>query len=82
MFDFEQIMKGYTKEDEFIARDLLLIELLVEKEIITTDEINKKYKNLEETIEKVKKDRKEFLEKRIEELENELKGDESNEIKS
>lgn len=68
MFDFEQLMKGYTKEDEFIARDLLLIELLVEKGIVTIDEINQKYKNLEEKIEKVKKDRKEALEKRIEEL--------------
>lgn len=68
MFDFEQIMKGYTKEDEFIARDLLLIELLVEKGIITIDEINQKYKNLKEKIEEVKKDRKEALEKRIEEL--------------
>ena len=68
MFDFEQLMKGYTKEDEFIARDLLLIELLVEKGVITNEEINEKYKHLEDKIEVVKNQRKEALEERLKEL--------------
>ena len=68
MFDFEQLMKGYTKEDEFIARDLLLIELLVEKGVITNEEINEKYKHLEDKIEFVKNQNKEALEQRIKEL--------------
>ena len=68
MFDFEQLMKGYTKEDEFIARDVLLIELLVEKGVITNEEINQKYKHLEDKIEVVKKQRTEALEERLKEL--------------
>lgn len=68
MFDFDQLMKGYTKEDEFIARDLLLIELLVEKGVITNEEINEKYKHLEDKIEFVKNQNKEALEQRIKEL--------------
>ena len=68
MFDVEQLMKGYTKEDEFIARDLILLELLVEKGVITNEEINEKYKHLEDKIEAVKKQRKEALEQRLKEL--------------
>lgn len=66
--DIEQIMKGYTKEDEFIARDLLLIELLIDKGIVTVEEVNNKYKELSSKIEEVKKQRMEDLDKRIEEL--------------
>lgn len=33
---------------DYIARDILLCELLVEKNIITQDEINKKFEKLEE----------------------------------
>ena len=68
MFDFDQLMKGYTKEDEFIARDLLLMELLVEKGVITNEEINEKYKHLKDKIEFVKNQNKEALEQRIKEL--------------
>ena len=69
--DILQAMKGYTKEDEFIARDLLLMELLIEKGIITEEEINKKYEHLIEKIQKVKNDR-EKIEK---EQYDKLKGD-------
>lgn len=66
--DIEQMMKGYSKEDEFIARDLLIIELLIDKKIITVEEVNKKYEKLYDKIQKVKNDRQEDLEKRIKEL--------------
>lgn len=66
--DIGQVMKGYSKEDEFIARDLLIIELLIDKKIITVEEVNKKYEELYDKIQKVKNDRQEDLEKRIKEL--------------
>lgn len=66
--DIEQVMKGYSKEDEFIARDLLIIELLIDKKIITVEEVNKKYEEFYDKIQKVKNDRQEDLEKRIKEL--------------
>ena len=65
MFDFEQLMKGYTKEDEFIARDLLLMELLIEKGIITEEEINKKYASLPDKIKKVHKNSIKVVQKEI-----------------
>lgn len=69
MFDeIEQVMKGYSKEDEFIARDLLIIELLIDKKIITMEEVSKKYEKLYDKIQEVKKANKENLEKRIKEL--------------
>ena len=69
MFDeIEQALKGYSKEDEFIARDLLIIELLIDKKIITIEEVNKKYEKLYDKIQEVKKDREKALEKRIKEL--------------
>lgn len=70
--DIEQIMKGYSKEDEFIARDLLIIELLVEKGIITVEEINKKYENLTSKIIEVRNDREEVLESRIKKIKEEI----------
>lgn len=68
MFDFEQLMKGYTKEDEFIARDLLLMELLIEKGIITEEEINKKYASLPDKIKKVHKNSIKVVQKEIDRL--------------
>lgn len=76
--DIEQVMKGYSKEDEFIARDLLIIELLIDKKIITVEEVNKKYEKLYDKIQKVKNDRQKDLEKRIKEL-REKKGSGVNE---
>ena len=68
MFDFDELWKGYSREDEFIARDMLLLELLVEKGVITNEEVNEKYKHLEEKIEVVKKQRAEALEERLKKL--------------
>jgi hypothetical protein len=47
---------------------MLLIELLVEKGVINNEEINEKYKHLEEKIEEVKKQRTEAIEERLKEL--------------
>lgn len=69
MFDeILQTMKGYTKEDEFIARDLLLMELLIEKGIITEEEIDKKYAHLTEKIQKVKNDREKIEKEQYDKL--------------
>ena len=64
MFDFDELFKGYSTEDEFIARDLLLMELLEEKGIITKQEIKNKYDKLANKI-------KEVHEYRIEEVKKE-----------
>lgn len=43
MFDIDSLFKGYSDRDEYIARDLLLINLLLQKGIITSDDIRKVY---------------------------------------
>ena len=45
-FNLDDIMRGYSADDEFIARDILILELLVEKGIITKDDIAEKFKEL------------------------------------
>lgn len=61
MFDFEQLMKGYSQEDEFIARDILILELLLEKNIISEKEIDEVFKKLPNKIQEVKKTREDFV---------------------
>lgn len=41
-------------ELDYIARDMLLCELLIEKNIITQEEINDKFKKLDEKIGEIK----------------------------
>lgn len=73
MFDFEQLLKGYTKEDEFIARDTLLINLLIRKGIITKEEVEDAFKGLEEVIKEVHDLRVEDTKRKADEAEARLK---------
>lgn len=71
MFDFDAIWKGYSKEDEFIARDTILLELLIEKGVITLEEVREKYSHLENKIEEVKNQRRKAIEEKVKELKGE-----------
>ena len=68
MFDFEQIMKGYSKEDEFIARDIVILDLLIAKGIITIEEIEEAQKKIPTIIKDVHQNRINEAEKRLKEL--------------
>lgn len=69
MFNIDDIFRGYSNEDDYTARDLVLIELLIDKGVITVEEVNERYSHLSEKIDEVKKQRKEQNEKRLAELE-------------
>lgn len=43
MSELEEVLRGYSSRDEYVARDLLLINLLLEKGLITTEDINRTY---------------------------------------
>lgn len=43
MFDFEELFSGHSNKDEFVARDLLLLDLLLDKGLITQDDIKRAY---------------------------------------
>ncbi len=68
MFDFDEIMRGYTKEDEFIARDIVILDLLVAKGIVTIEEVEEAQKKIPTIIKDVHQHRINEAEKRLKEL--------------
>lgn len=73
MFDIEQILKGYTKEDEFIARDIIILNLLISKNIITNEEVMEAFSKLPDVIDSVKSTRENEISSRAEQLKNKYK---------
>lgn len=67
MFDFDELFKGYSNSDEFIARDMLILELLVAKGIITNEEVAATFtpENLTKNIELVQKTKREQVERKL-----------------
>lgn len=65
-FNIDDITRGYSDSDDYISRDLLLIELLIDKGIITTEEINKCYKKLPDKIKETKEIRLKEAKKELE----------------
>lgn len=65
MLDIDSLLRGYSDRDEYVARDLLLINLLLQKGLITSDDIKKTYtpENLSKYIkivqDEIRKDAKE-----------------------
>lgn len=35
MFDLDELFKGFSNQDEYIARDMMILELLMKKGLIT-----------------------------------------------
>ena len=67
MFDFDELFKWYSNQDEFIARDMLILELLVAKGIITNEEVAATFtlENLKQNIELIQKSKKERAEREL-----------------
>lgn len=67
MFDFDELFKGYSNSDEFVARDMLILELLVAKGIITNEEVAATFtpENLTKNIELVQKAKREQAERKL-----------------
>lgn len=72
MFDLEELFRGYSARDEYVARDLLLIHLLLEKGIITSEDVSKTYtpENLSKYISIVQQEIKKATEQRIKEYQD------------
>lgn len=67
MFDFEELFKGYSNSDEFIARDMLILELLIAKGVITNEDVAATFtpENLTKNIELVQKTKREQAERKL-----------------
>lgn len=71
-FDMEDIMNGYSKQDEFVARDTIIVNLLIEKHIVTKEEVEEKFKSLPTIIEQVHNNRIEETKRKADEARERL----------
>lgn len=64
--DIDELLRGYSNQDEYIARDMMILEVLINKGLITPEDISKVFtsKNLTTYIKIVQEQKK----KRLKEL--------------
>lgn len=64
--DIDELLRGYSNQDEYIARDMMILEILMNKGLIKAEDISKVFtsENLTTYIKIVQEQKK----KRLEEL--------------
>ena len=78
MFDLDELFRGFSNQDEYIARDMMILELLMKKGLITQEDIVEEFSadNLQAYIKIVQNQKKEEKKKRLNEYaEREKKDD-------
>ena len=61
--DIDELLRGYSNQDEYIARDMMILEVLINKGLITSEDISKVFtsENLTDYIKIVQEQRKKQL---------------------
>lgn len=78
MFDLDELFRGFSNQDEYIARDMMILELLMKKGLITQEDIVEEFSadNLQAYIKIVQDQKKAYNQKRLDEYaEREKKDD-------
>lgn len=78
MFDLDELFRGFSNQDEYIARDMMILELLMKKGLITSEDIVEEFSadNLQAYIKIVQDQKKAHAQKRLDEYaEREKKDD-------
>ena len=78
MFDLDELFRGFSNQDEYIARDMMILELLMKKGLITSEDIVEEFSadNLQAYIKIVQDQKKAEAQKRLDEYaEREKKDD-------
>ena len=78
MFDLDELFRGFSNQDEYIARDMMILELLMKKSLITQEDIVEEFStdNLQAYIKIVQDQKKASTQKRLDEyVEREKKDD-------
>lgn len=78
MFDLDELFRGFSNQDEYIARDMMILELLMKKGLITQEDIVEEFSadNLQAYIKIVQDQKKAEVQKRLDEYaEREKKDD-------
>ena len=78
MFDLDELLRGFSNQDEYIARDMMILELLMKKSLITQEDIVEEFSidNIRAYIKIVQDQKKAYTQKRLDEYtEREKKDD-------
>ena len=69
MFDLDELFRGFSNQDEYIARDMMILELLMKKGLITSEDIVEEFSvdNLQAYIKIVQDQKKAYTQKRLDE---------------
>ena len=69
MFDLDELFRGFSNQDEYIARDMMILELLMKKGLITREDIVEEFSvdNLQAYIKIVQDQKKAETQKRLNE---------------
>ena len=61
--NIDELLRGYSNQDEYIARDMMILEVLINKGLITSEDISKVFtsENLTDYIKIVQEQRKKQL---------------------
>ena len=67
MFDLDELFRGFSNQDEYIARDMMILELLMKKGLITQEDIMEEFSvdNLQAYIKIVQDQKKAETQKRL-----------------
>ena len=59
----DELLRGYSDQDEYIARDMMILEVLINKGLITPEDISKVFtsENLTDYIKIVQKKKKKTI---------------------
>ena len=77
MFDLDELFRGFSNQDEYIARDMMIFELLMKKGLITQEDIVEEFSadNLQAYIKIVQDQKKADAQKRLDEYAERKKKD-------
>lgn len=61
--NIDELLRGYSDQDEYVARDMMILEVLINKGLITSEDISKVFtsENLTDYIKIVQEQRKKQL---------------------
>ena len=77
--NIDELLRGYSDQDEYIARDMMILELLMKKGLITQEDIVEEFSadNLQAYIKIVQDQKKAYTQKRLDEYAERKKKDDA-----
>jgi hypothetical protein len=69
VFNLDELFRGFSNQDEYIARDMIILELLIKKGLITQEDVEEEFSidNLQAHIKIVRAQKEAQAQKRLDE---------------